>query len=105
MVSVGTLAVIVFSDWQPIQHAKCETTRYNNCLLTIFAPRVDAQNDQGLDAFRFFFKQLPRVRRHRASSPQGKVPVTGAAFAGHPGRPINVRLSFPTSTLYILYQY
>ena len=38
---------------------------------------------------------LPRVRRHRASKPQGSlVPFTGAALAGHHG-PINMRLSFP----------
>ena len=45
------------------------------------------------------WRSLPRVRRHRASSPQ--VPVTGAAFTGHHG-PINVRLSFPTPTILLL---
>ena len=46
----------------------------------------------------YLWRSLPRVHRHRASSPQCTiVPVTGAAFAGHHG-PINVRLSFPSST-------
>ena len=41
----------------------------------------------------------PRVRLHRAtSSPQGIVPVAGAASAGQYG-PINVRLSFLTPTI------
>ena len=43
------------------------------------------------------WRSLPRVRRHKASSPQ--VPVTGAAFASYHG-PINERLNFPTLYYY-----
>ena len=48
----------------------------------------------------------PKVRRHRASKPQGVVPVTGAALAGHHG-PINMRLSFIFSSIPLtcLYKY
>ena len=43
------------------------------------------------------WRSLPRVRRHRASSPQGSSSNGCCHFSGHHG-PINVRLSFPTRT-------
>ena len=44
-------------------------------------------------AIAYRWRSLPRVRRHRASKPQGSS-RTSAALAGHDG-PINMRLSFP----------
>ena len=43
-------------------------------------------------------RSLPRVRRHRASSPRGSSSNGCCLFAGHHG-PIDVRLSFPTPTI------
>ena len=44
------------------------------------------------------WRSLSRVCRHRASNPQGSFSNWCCHFAGHHG-PINVRLSFPTSTI------
>ena len=44
------------------------------------------------------WRSLPRVRPHRASSPQGSSTNGCCLFAGHHG-PNNVHLSFPTSTI------
>ena len=49
-------------------------------------------------AIAYRWRSLPRVRRHGASSPQGSSSNGCCHFAGHHG-PINVRLSFPTSTI------
>ena len=47
---------------------------------------------------------LPRVRRHRASSPQGSSSNGCYHFAGQHG-PMNVRLSFPTPTIGMKWSY
>ena len=44
------------------------------------------------------WRSLPRVRRHRASKPQGS---TSADLAGHRHGPINMRLSFPHPLLVV----
>ena len=46
------------------------------------------------------WRSQPRVRRRRASSPQGSFSKGCCHFAGHHG-PINVRVSFSTPTYYI----
>ena len=48
-------------------------------------------------AIAYRWRSLPRVRRHRASGPQGSSSNGCCNFAGQHGQ-INVRLSFPTST-------
>ena len=57
---------------------------------------------EGLDVFIFFFEQLPRVRRHGASSPQGSSSNGCCLFRYHHGQ-TNVRLSFSTPTIGIDY--
>ena len=49
-------------------------------------------------AIAYRWRSLPRVRRHRASSPQGCSSNGCCLFRFHHG-PINVRLSFPTPTI------
>ena len=46
-------------------------------------------------AIAYRWRSLPRVRRHRASTPQGSSSNGCCHFAGQQGS-INVRLSFPT---------
>ena len=46
----------------------------------------------------YLLRSLPRVRRHRASSPHGSSSNGCCLFAGH-HRLINVRVSFPTPTI------
>ena len=45
-------------------------------------------------AIAYRWRSLPRVRRHRASKPQGSSERVSAALAGHHG-PIHIRISFP----------
>ena len=54
-------------------------------------------------AMAYILRSLPRVRRHRASSPQGSSSNGCCLFAGHHNKPINMRLSFPTPTIGIKY--
>ena len=49
-------------------------------------------------AIAYQWRSVPRVRRHRASSPEGSSSNGCCHFSGHHG-PINVRLSFPTPTI------
>ena len=49
-------------------------------------------------AIAYLLRSLPRVRGHRASSPQGSSSNGGCLFAVY-HRPVNVRLSFPTPTI------
>ena len=49
-------------------------------------------------AVAYRWRSLPRVRRHRASSPQGSSSNGCCHFTGH-DRPINMRLSFPYALL------
>ena len=60
----------------------------------LFKPRYIIRSVPSLSghAIAYRWRSLPRVRRHRASIPQG-------ALAGHHGR-INMCLSFPHSLLY-----
>ena len=48
-------------------------------------------------AIAYRWRSLPRVRRHRASSPQGSS-SNGCCLCSYHHGPINVRLSFPTPT-------
>ena len=52
-------------------------------------------------AIAYRWRSPPKVRRHRASSPQGSSSNECCLFAGYHG-PINVRLSFSTSTILLL---
>ena len=52
-------------------------------------------------AFAHRWRSLPRVRRHRASSPQGSSSSGCCLLMYHYG-PVNVRLSFPTPITTIL---
>ena len=49
-------------------------------------------------AIRHRWRSLPRIRRHRSSSPQGGFSNECCLFRSHHG-PINVALSFPTPTI------
>ena len=54
-------------------------------------------------AIEYRWRSLPRVRRHRASKPQGSSSNGCCHFAGHHG-PTNVRLSFPHPLYYYWYE-
>ena len=61
-----------------------------------FKPSYDIGSDPSLSghAIAYRWRSPPRVRRHRASKPQGSWFQTGDALADH-YEPINMRLSFP----------
>ena len=54
-------------------------------------------------AIAYRWRTLPKVRRHSASSPQGSSSNGCCLFRYHHG-PNNVRLSFPTPTIYYWYE-
>ena len=55
-------------------------------------------------AIAYRWRSLPRVRRHRASSPKGSS-SNGCCLCRFPYGPINVRLSFPTPTFFSFFSF
>ena len=90
-------------EWQPhpvdsyfaIYYMSYIHTYIQNILSTAIG---SASSSSGLKiAYRW--RSLPRVRRLRASSPQGSSSNNGCCLLRYPHRPIFERLSFPTTTI------
>ena len=68
--------------------------------ISLFIPPYTVGSVPGLSGhgIAYRWRPLPRVRRHKASSPQGNSKKGCCLFRYHHG-PINMRLSFPTPTI------